>query len=87
MERNKISMQTIITDWGWREDCRPELKLDDNHKSSALYIGNNFVADIDGKDSDELINLLEGYRDIFAQGVKFIQQNDKVEFQEGSEAE
>lgn len=74
MDEPKISVQMVITDWDWREDSRPELKIDDNHKTSALYIGNNFVADLDGRDTGELVLILEVYRDIFAKGVELLME-------------
>lgn len=76
MSKPEISTQVVITDWDWKETSRPELRLDDNSRTSALYIGDTLVADIDGKDKEDLLGSLESYRDIFAKGLEILTGGD-----------
>ena len=69
---SNASVSTVITDWDWAEDARPELQISENDRMSELHIGGKFVADIDGEDKEDLLKKMESYRDIFAEGAKLL---------------
>ena len=72
-----VDICTCITDYEWREDCRPELRLSarGDMLSAALNVGNDpfrgHALELSGSYED-LLSQLEGYAEIFAAAVAHI---------------
>ena len=67
MAADKISVETLITDWDWSVSTRPTLLLSD--AEASLYVGSldrSPDTTVEASDINGLLSLLEGYRDIFA---------------------
>lgn len=69
-----VDICTCITDYDWREESRPELRLavaDGNH-TATLSVGKDelsgWVLELAGG-HDDLLDQLEGYAEIFAAAV------------------
>lgn len=78
----KPDIETRITFYDWQESSRPSLNLSDDGKSAILEVGGsrNFI-ELSGSSHDDLLSVLEGYRDIFTHGVEIVKkQNVTNEF-------
>lgn len=68
-----VQRMTLITDWDWNEDSRPELLIDDDVKSALLKVPGHESIEISGSGSDPSLCLrqqLSGYRDIFTKALE-----------------
>jgi hypothetical protein len=67
----KPSVETRVTFWDWEETSRPELRILSD-REAVICVGGNDVAEVIGKDKNEFVHMLEGWRDIISCGVNLL---------------
>ena len=71
-----MDIEHVITDYAWAEDSRPELRISGEMNSFILKIpatGAELIFDT-ADDLEDLVSVLEGYRDIFDTAVEFVRE-------------
>ena len=79
----KPSIETRITFWDWEETSRPELRLLSDNEA-VIDVGGSSVVELVGKDRGEIVNLLEGWRDIIQAGIDLLNAEAHRGFDEAS---